>query len=241
VVISKVVKLVFFNFIMKVAVLFSGGKDSSLAALIAKREGYELGCLVSISSKNKESFMFHVPSIDKVSMQAEVMGVPLILKESEGEKEIELEDLRIAIMEAVEKYSIEGVVTGAVESVYQASRVQKICNELGLECFNPLWQKDQVELLRDLVKNKFEVIVSGVAAYPLDEKFLGRKIDEKFIDDILKLRDKFDINPAGEGGEFESFVLNCPLFEKKLVVEDFEDFGEKNSWRRELNLGVCYE
>lgn len=221
---------------MKLAILFSGGKDSCLAALIAKKEGYELGCLVSIVSENKESFMFHVPSIDKVTSQAEVMGVPLILKKTKGEKEIELEDLKEAILEARDEFGIEGVVTGAVESIYQASRVQKICNELGLECFNPLWQKDQIELLRELVSEKFEAIVVGVAAYPLDEKFLGRVINEKFIEDVLELRKKFDINPAGEGGEFESFVLNCPLFEKGLKVVGFEDFGEKNSWRRELSL-----
>ena len=221
---------------MKLAVLFSGGKDSSLAAWIAKKEGYELSCLISIVSENKASFMFHVPSIDKVVLQSEVMGIPLILKNTKGEKEIELEDLKAAIVEAVDKFGIEGVVTGAVESVYQASRVQNICKELGLECFNPLWQKDQIELLKELVAEKFEAIVVGVAAYPLDEKFLGKKIDKDFIEEMLKLREKFEINPAGEGGEFESFVLNCPLFERGLKVKGFEDFGEKNSWQREVEL-----
>ena len=221
---------------MKLAVLFSGGKDSSLAAWLSKKEGYELSCLVSIVSKNKESFMFHVPSIEKVVAQAEVMGLPLILRESKGIKEEELGDLEMAIRDAMENHGIKGVVTGAVGSVYQASRVQKICNKLGLECFNPLWQKDQIELLRDLIREGFEVIVVGVFAYPLDEKFLGRKIDMKFIEEMIELKKKFDINPAGEGGEFESFVLNCPLFKKRLKVEAFEDFGEGNSWRRELFL-----
>ena len=207
-----------------------------LATWIAKKEGYDLGCLISISSENKESFMFHVPSLDQVSKQYEVMGVPLILRKNKGEKEIELEDLKAAILEGAQKFGIEGVVTGAVGSVYQASRVQKICSDLGLECFNPLWQKDQVELLRDLVREKFKVIVVGVAAYPLDDKFLGREIDEKFIEELIELREKFEINPAGEGGEFESFVLGCPLFDRKLDVASFEDFGEKNSWRREVEL-----
>ncbi len=225
-------------YLMKLAVLFSGGKDSSLAAWIAKKESYELRCLITISSENKDSFMFHVPSIDKVSKQAEVMGLPLVLRKSKGEKELELEDLKAAILEAKEKFGIEGVVTGAVGSVYQASRVQNICNDLDLECFNPLWQKDQVELLRDLVKNNFQVVVVGVAAYPLDEKFLGKVIDNAFIDEMISLREKFDINPAGEGGEFESFVLNCPLFNRGLNVKSFEDFGEKNSWRRELELSL---
>ena len=79
---------------MKLAVLFSGGKDSSLAAWMAVNEGYELGCLVSIVSENQDSFMFHTPSVGRVSKQAEVMGLPLILKKTKGEKEIELKDLR---------------------------------------------------------------------------------------------------------------------------------------------------
>ncbi len=221
---------------MKLGVLFSGGKDSSLAAFVAKNEGYELTCLISISSKNQDSFMFHTPSIDKVSKQAEVMGMPLILRETLGERELELEDLRVAIEEARDKFGIEGIVTGAVESVYQASRVERVCGDLGLDVFNPLWQKDQVEILRDLVREKFKVIVVGVAAYPLDEEFLGREIDERFIDEIIKLQKKFEINPAGEGGEFESFVLGCPLFSQELKVVSFEDFGDKNSWRRDLVL-----
>lgn len=207
-----------------------------LAAWLAKKEGYELSCLVSMASKNKESFMFHTPSINKVKSQAKVMNLPLILQETAGVKEEELADLEKALLEAKKKYGIEGVVTGAVESVYQSSRVQKICNKLELECFNPLWQKGQVEILQDLIREGFDVVVVGVFAYPLNESFLGRKIDKKFILEMLDLYGRFKISPAGEGGEFESFVLNCPLFERGLVVSKFEDFGEGNSWRRELEV-----
>ena len=221
---------------MKIGVLFSGGKDSTLATFMAKREGYEITCLVSLQSKNKDSYMFHTPSISKVKEQARVMEVPLIIKDTLGNREDELDDLEKAILEAKKKYRIRGIVTGAVESVYQSSRVQRICNKLGLECFNPLWQKNQIEILKDLIKNNFEVVIVGVAAYPLDGKFLGRRIDKKFISDFKKLNKKYKISLAGEGGEFESFVLNCPLFKKGLVVKSFKDFGEKNSWRREIKL-----
>lgn len=221
---------------MKLGVLFSGGKDSALSAWLAKKNGYKLSCLVSIVSKNKESFMFHTPSISRVKVQAKAMGVPLILHETEGVKEKELIDLENALLKAKDEFGIEGVVTGAVESVYQSSRVQKICNRLNLECFNPLWQKNQLEILKDLIKENFNVIIVGVFAYPLNKKFLGRKIDKKFIIEAKKLLDEFKINPAGEGGEFESFVLNCPLFKSELKVKSFEDFGEENSWRRELEL-----
>lgn len=221
---------------MKLGVLFSGGKDSTYAALLAKEYGHEISCLITIESENKNSFMFHTPSISKVEKQAESMGIPLLVWKTKGEKEKELLDLNNAIKESIKKYGVEGIVTGAVESVYQATRVQKICFELGIECFNPLWQKNQVEILEDLIKNSFEVIISGVAAYPLDRDYLGMKIDKKFIKEILELNKKLGINVAGEGGEFETFVLNCPLFSKGLKVKLFEDFGEGNNWRRELEI-----
>lgn len=221
---------------MKCAILFSGGKDSTYAAYLAKKHGYDLSCLITIVSENPESYMFHTPSISKVEKQAEVMNIPLIVQNTKGEKEKELVDLENAIKKAIEKYGIEGIVTGAVASVYQASRVQKICDNLDLECFNPLWKIDQFELLNDLIKSDFEIIIIGVFAYPLDKTWLGKNIDSKFIDEITDLYEKYKINPAGEGGEIETFVLNCPLFTKKLKIIDKKIIGKRNSWVMEIEL-----
>lgn len=218
------------------AVLFSGGKDSAYATYLAMKEGYKISCLITIESENKESFMFHTPSIDKVRKQAEIMEIPIIIIKTKGEKEKELKDLEKGIRISMKRYKIKGVVSGAVESVYQASRVQKICNKLKIECFNPLWQKNQIELLEELLKNKFNIVITGVFAYPLNKSWLGRKIDRKFIEEVKKLKEKYGISPSGEGGEFESFVINCRLFKRKLKIVGFEDYGEKNSWRREIEV-----
>jgi len=221
---------------MKLSPLFSGGKDSVYVAYLAQQAGNELVCLISIYSENKDSFMFHTPSITKVEKQAEAMELPLIIQETKGEKEDELKDLETAIKKAKEKYQIEGITTGALQSVYQAERIQKICDKLNLKCINPLWQKDELRYLEELIKNKFKVIITGVAAYPLDEKWLGREIDIEFIKDTTELKEKYKIHPAGEGGEFETFVLNCPLFKKELKIKDKKISGENNSWRMELEL-----
>lgn len=221
---------------MKLGILFTGGKDSTYAAYLAKKSGYEISCLISIKSKNLESYMFHTPSISAVVKQAEAMDIPLILKITPGEKEKELKELEAAIQEAVEKFGIEGIVTGAIESVYQASRIQEICNKVGVECFNPLWQKNQFELLNELIENNFEVIITGVFAYPLDKSWLGRVIDKKFIGDMKTLDDNYKINPAGEGGEFETLVLNCPFFKKKLEILSKKISGSENSFHMEVEL-----
>ena len=192
---------------MKVAVLFSGGKDSVYSAYLAKHAGHELVCLITIISENKESYMFHTPSIEKTKKQAEVMGIPLITETTKGEKEIELDDLERGIRKAMEQYGVEGIVTGAIQSIYQASRIQKICDKLKLELLNPLWEKSEFNYLRELIHNGFKVILTGVYAYPFDESWLGREIDGKFLEDIKPLHQKYQVHPAGEGGEFETFVL----------------------------------
>ena len=181
---------------MRLGVLFSGGKDSTLALhMAAERE--MVACLITMVSKNKESYMFHTPNIDMTVLQAEALGLPLVSVVTEGKKEEELADLKKAIEQAKTQYGIEGVVTGAVESVYQASRVQRICNELDLWCFNPLWKHNQKALLETLLAKQFQVIISGVFAYPLDEKWLGKQLDTQMIEHLVELQGKYGISPLG--------------------------------------------
>jgi ABC transporter with metal-binding/Fe-S-binding domain ATP-binding protein len=222
---------------MKLGVLFSGGKDSVYSSYIAKKQGHEIACLITILSKNKESYMFHTPSIEKTTYQANSMNIPLIIFNTKGKKEEELNDLEKAIKKAIKLYKIEGIITGAIKSVYQSSRIQIICDKLNIECVNPLWQTNELDYLNDLIKNKFKVILTGVFAYPLNQSWLGREIDKQFIQEIMKLQEKYKIHPAGEGGEYESFVLNCPLFKKPLKIKSYKDFKEgENSWRREIEI-----
>ena len=201
---------------MKCAVLFSGGKDSCYAAWLVKQKSHELACLISIISENPESYMFHTPSIERTKQQAKIMGLPLIIQRTKGKKEEELKDLEKAIKKAKHDFNIGAIVTGTVQSVYQKSRIENICDKLGLECFNPLWHREEIEYLNELIKNKFKIIITGVFAYPLDESWLGREIDKKFMDEVKQLKEKYKIHIAGEGGEFETFVLDYPLFKKLL-------------------------
>jgi len=206
---------------MKLGVLFSGGKDSTLAMHLAEKQ-HEISCLLSMKSENDASYMFHTPNIDITELQAESLGIPLLTGVTKGEKEVELSDLKDLIESAVELFGIEGIVTGAIASEYQASRIQKICDELELKCINPLWQMNQIELLNELLKQNFDVMIVAVGAYPLTDSWLGRTLDNHMISELVELQNKYGINPAGEGGEFESLVLNAPLFKKRLEITEAE-------------------
>ena len=162
------------------------------------------------------------------------MGIPIVTKRTKGVKERELRDLRNAIRDAKNRFGIECIVTGAVESVYQASRVQKICHDLGLWCMNPLWKKNQVELLKELVTNKFDVMVTGIFAYPLDRRWLGRRLNSRLIRELVALQEKYQISPSGEGGELETTVLDAPMFRKRLEITDSVISASGNSGTLEI-------
>ena len=193
---------------MKLGVLFSGGKDSSYALYKASKEN-EVKVLITIDSKNKDSFMFHTP-VDKVLELSKKINLPLIKVKTEGKKEEELKDLKKAIKKAINEYKIDGIVTGAVASTYQAFRIQKICDELNIYCFNPLWQKNQEELLRELIDLKFKIKIVKVAADGLDENWINKIIDEENLEKLIELSRKYKFNVAGEGGEIETEVEEFP-------------------------------
>ena len=213
---------------MRLGILFSGGKDSTLA-LHKAAEKEEVVCLITLVSQNKESYMFHTPNIDLTALQAEALGLPLIKKVTEGKPEEELKDLEAAIADAVKVFKIEGIVTGAVESVYQASRIQRICHRVDVWCFNPLWKKNQRLLLEEIVQKGFNVTISGVFAYPLDESWLGKTLDKDMIEKLVALGKEFGLSPSGEGGEIETTVLDAPLFKSRIEVLDSEVEARGNS------------
>lgn len=202
---------------MKVAVLFSGGKDSCYACYKAMQE-HKVVCLISVISKNKESYMFHTPNITLTDLQAKAMEIPLIKKETKGEKEVELEDLKTIIKEAKNKFKIEGVVTGALASEYQASRIKTICEDLNLESINPLWNKEQDTFIKELINKKFEVMIVAVACEGLDESWLGKVITRENLPKLLELSEKYQFNAAFEGGEAETLVVNAPFFKKRINI-----------------------
>ena len=226
---------------MKLAALFTGGKDSTYAIYLAKQQGHEITCLITVKSKNPDSYMFHTPAIEITELQAESMNLPHIIGSTEGKKEEELEDLKDLIIAAKEKFEFDGVITGALFSEYQSSRIEKICNELGLKCVSPLWHKDQEEEMQELIDEKFEFILVSIAAYGLNKSWLNKVIVQEDLEKFKELNKKMGFHQAFEGGEAESLVLDCPLFSKKLLIEGFEIKEENENTARMIIKEVRLE
>jgi len=200
---------------MKLAALISGGKDSSFAIYKALQEGHEVTDLVTIMPENEDSYMFHSANIHLTELISEACGIPLTSQLSTGEKEKELEDLR----KAISRVKVDGVAVGAIESEYQASRVRRICDELGIKMYAPLWHMEPERLLREMI-TIMDIRIVKVAAAGMDESWLGRCFDARMIEDLKALNRKYGVHIAGEGGEYESLVLEAPFYKKRIDILD---------------------
>ena len=196
------------------ACLLSGGKDSTLALHKAIGMGVGIDLLITMVSSSKESYMFHYPNVKHTALQAHALGIRQVFATTEGRKEEELEDLRKVLTEN----GVRLLVSGATYSRYQGDRINIMAKELGIEHMAPLWHIDPEAELAELDKD-FDAIITSVSAEGFDQSFLGRRIDGEMILRLRDLHKKYGINMLFEGGEAESFVLNAPLFKKRIVVK----------------------
>lgn len=210
---------------MRVAVLFTGGKDSTLALYRILKEGYEVKYLASMIPLREDSWMFHYLNIHLVDLFADAVGIPLVKAETSGIKEKEVENLKCLI----EKLDVEGVVSGAIASNYQKTRIEKVCQQLRLESITPLWHRNELSILKEILDLEFEVIITGVSAYGFNKEWLGRKIDKVTVEGLMDLNRQYGISLVGEGGEYETLVLDAPFFKNKIKIIKAEKVWENQS------------
>jgi len=198
---------------MNYLALFSGGKDSTFAIF---KEKDNVNQLLSFLPKDKDSYMFHYPNIEFTKVQAERMGLPIKVVETSCEDEIG--DMEKAIKEV----KVDGIVSGAIASQYQKQRIDRICEKLRLKSIAPLWHVDQEKYMEEIVERKFKFMITSVSAEGLDESWLGKVVDEKALEELIEIQKKNKINLSGEGGEYCTFVVNCPLFSKEIKIKKAE-------------------
>ncbi|MFQ6061320.1 MAG: diphthine--ammonia ligase [Thermoplasmata archaeon] len=202
---------------MDLAALFSGGKDSTYALYLAQQKGWKVKYLVA-AIPSDDSYLFHVPNVRLTSLHSEAMEIPLKQFEVRGGEEEEM----IALQNMLKELDIEGLVTGAVASDYQWSRFNQIGEDIGVKVFSPLWRKNQKRVMEEILRAGFDVMITGVYAEGLDESWLGRRIDEECLKDLQLLEQERGINISGEGGEYETLVLDSPNFKRRLKLEEVE-------------------
>lgn len=208
---------------MKLASLFSGGKDSTFAIYLAQKQGHEIKCLLSIFTKSDESHLLHHPNIQWTKLQAESMQIPQITVNSNSDDtDDELSLLENLLNTAKNEYGIEGLVHGGIKSNFQKEKFEKVCSKYGLTVVAPLWNLEAEKYMNDLIETKFDFIMITVSSDGLDDSWLGKPIGLSEIKTLKKLSDKFGFNLNFEGGEAETFVINCPLFSNSIKINRAE-------------------
>ncbi|CAK1582896.1 unnamed protein product [Parnassius mnemosyne] len=221
---------------MRTVALISGGKDSCYNMLQCVSAGHTIVALANLKPQNKDeldSYMYQTVGHQGIDLYAEAMGLPLYRDVISGvavdqcrnykpTENDEVEDLFRLLSRIKDELDIEAVACGAILSDYQRIRVENVCQRLGLVCLAYLWRRNQKELLQEMIASGVEAIIIKVAALGLDPKIhLGMSLSD-IQPHLLVMQKKYGLNVCGEGGEYETFTLDCPLFRKRLVIDEKE-------------------
>lgn len=210
---------------MRLASLYSGGKDSTFAMYIVEQMGYEISYLVNIVSDCGDSYIFHTPNLNVVPLMAKSMNKKLVTKISTGTEESDMNKLKSALIDL----DIDGIVTGSISSDYQWDRINIICDDLGLAVVAPLWRKDEDLIMDELLLSGIRAIIVGCYAEGMGENWLGREIDKNAVVELKYLHKKYGISITGEGGEYESMTIDSPMHSHPINILSSMKKWSKNS------------
>ena len=206
---------------MKLASLFSGGKDSVYSIFLAKKQNHEIKCLLSVFPKSDESHLLHYPNLSLTSLQSQSMQIPQLVIKSDSENiNHEIKLLEKILISAIDKYKIEGLVHGGIQSQFQKEKFENLCHKLNLQVIAPLWNRNSLEYMNELISSNFIFIITSVSSGGLDDSWLGKVISRTDILDLYTLSQKFGFNLNFEGGEAETFVVDCPLFSHPIKINE---------------------
>jgi ABC transporter with metal-binding/Fe-S-binding domain ATP-binding protein len=208
---------------MKLASLFSGGKDSTYAIYLAQKQGHEIKCLLSVFPKSDESHLLHHPNMQWTKLQSESMKIPqLTITSNSDQTDDELYLIENLLQSAKDQFQIDGLVHGGIKSKFQKEKFESICSKLDLSVIAPLWNSEPESYMNELVDSKFDFIMTTVSSDGLDDSWLGKHISKSEILSLKHLSEKFGFNLNFEGGEAETFVINCPLFATLIKINQYE-------------------
>lgn len=220
---------------MKLGSLFSGGKDSTYAIYLAQKQGHQVACLLSIFTKSEESHLLHYPNMQWTKLQSQSMNIPQLTINSESnETDDELFALEELLQNAKDQFHIEGLVHGGIKSQFQKEKFESLCSKLDLVAITPLWNTEPEQYMNDLLNSNFIFIMITVSSDGLDDTWLGKEITKSDIVTLKNLSEKFGFNLNFEGGEAETFVVDCPLFENSIKINQAKKIWDGYRGRFEI-------
>jgi uncharacterized protein (TIGR00290 family) len=198
---------------------WSGGKDSALALhYIRQHNQFDPACLLTSVSAQYKRISMHGVREELLRAQAEAIGIPLEIieiPESAGMK-----DYDKLMGTKLRELKTEGYTHSIFGDIYledlRSYREQRL-SEIPMKAVFPLWKRDTKELVAEFIRLGFKTMVVAADASKLDKSFVGRVIDNDFINDLPA-----GVDPCGENGEFHTFVFDGPVFKNALAIEKGE-------------------
>ena len=220
---------------MKLAALFSGGKDSTYSIYKVKQMGHDVKCLITIFPKSPNSHLLHFPNIKLTKLQSETLKIPQIISTVDSDEPLEeINMLKILLEKAKLDFHIDGLVHGGISSEFQKKSFERICQENNLDVITPLWKIDSKEYMNDLINSHFKFVLTSVTSDGLDETWLGKIISTDDISRLKELSDKYGFNLNFEGGEAETFVTDCPLYSYPIKIDKSQTMWDGYRGRFEI-------
>jgi uncharacterized protein (TIGR00290 family) len=191
------------------ALMWSGGKDSALALDRAIKSGIDVDRLLSFYDAATRRVRFHATRVEMLEAQAAAIGidlraVPTTWQEMEANLRAQLYSMR--------EEGFTGVVFGDIHLADVRAWYEERVIAAGLLHVEPLWGDPPRLLLDEFVLSGGRAVVICVEVAKLDESWLGRVIDDRFVSDIAST----GVDACGENGEYHSFAFAGPVFKKAL-------------------------
>lgn len=202
---------------MRVAALLSGGKDSVAAIELAQGFAWDVACVIVLEPQEDDAWMFHTPNLNLAKAIGEALGVPVRSFSTRPDPEDEVADLEEAIRLVHQEFQLDGILSGALASEYQRTRIERIGHRLGLKTFAPLWHKDPATYMASLLQAGYDLRFSRVAAEGVPKSWAGQPLTAECLEHMRNHSARPHI--AGEGGEYESAVLNAPHYKAPVQVD----------------------
>ena len=216
---------------MNAFVCWSGGKDSTISLYLAmKNRNIKIKYLLNMVSEDGIFSRSHGINSTLLNLQAQAIGIPVVQRRTTWES---YESEFKKVVTELKNKDIRAGVFGDIDLQEHRDWVERVCKDTGIKPILPLWKKEREELMNEFVSSKFKAIVVATNADFLGKEWLGREVDNKFIDDLTKLG---DIDLCGEKGEYHTFVFDGPIFRKPVEFISGEKVLKEEHWLLELSV-----
>ncbi len=200
---------------MKVAVFWSGGKDSCMACYLAKQQGHEVAFLMNLLQEDGRRTVGHFLDANLINIQSHLAGIPLLQRKVSGTTYSA--EFKSMIAEARHS-GVRGIVFGDIETRVHREWLETTCHVAGVEPLFPLWEIDRQKIIGDMVSAGFQAVIVATRGNIMGQEWLGRNINEEFVKDVLELQKTIPVDLCGEGGEYHTLATAGPLFSQRIKI-----------------------